>query len=337
MAAVEQSQLMVSGIPCEGPPFQLQISQGFNRHGSMKAGLWVPDGTQKGIRPGMEIALELDSGGPVFCGIVERAVAGKEKGQGCVYIEAETGSRLLDRKKRTRSFQRKGRSYKELVGEVAAPYQGYPVWKSGAGGDRECGFLLQYEETDWEFIRRALSAGGNGLLPESRFHGNGFYIGLPDSSCEMELKSDHYSIKSQVPGSILEDGMICTGPEYVVKGCREMLYPGDRAVFRGQRLAVAGKESWLEGGELRHTYTLRSEDGFQTESFYNYGMIGASVAGTVVGKQPGKLPAAPRHRCGRGAGRQLAQPSCILQRMRDRLQRTPGKRGYAIPVFPHRA
>ena len=75
-------------------------------------------------------------------------------------------------------------------------------------------------------------------------------------------------------------------PEYVVKGCREMLYPGDRAVFRGQRLAVAGKESWLEGGELRHTYTLRGEDGFRAEPFYNYGMIGASVAGTVVESSP---------------------------------------------------
>lgn len=108
MAAVEQSQLRVSGIPCEGPPFRLRISQGFNRHGSMKAGLWVPDGMEKEIRPGMEVTLELDGGGPVFCGIVERAAAGKEKGLGCVYIEAETGSRLLDRQKRTRSFQRKG-------------------------------------------------------------------------------------------------------------------------------------------------------------------------------------------------------------------------------------
>ena len=62
MAAVEQSQLRVSGIPCEGPPFRLRISQGFNRHGSMKAGLWVPDGMEKEIRPGMEVTLELDGG-----------------------------------------------------------------------------------------------------------------------------------------------------------------------------------------------------------------------------------------------------------------------------------
>ena len=50
--------------------------------------------------------------------------------------------------KRNSSFQRQGRSYQELIGEISAPYQGYPVWKKGAGGEEVCGFLLQYEETD---------------------------------------------------------------------------------------------------------------------------------------------------------------------------------------------
>ena len=32
---------------------------------------------------------------------------------------------------------------------------------------------------------------------------------------------------------------------------------------------------------------------------------------------------------------QLAQTPGVLQRRRGRLQRTPGKRGHAVPVFPH--
>ncbi len=288
MEVIEQGQLKISGIPCEGPPFRLQIRQGFNSHGCMKAGIWVPEEIRGEIRPDMQVILELEAGTPVFCGVVKRAAAGKEKGQDCVYLEAETGSSLLDRKKKNRSFQRQGRTYKELVGEIAAPYQGYPVWKTGAGGEKECGFLLQYEETDWEFLRRVLSAEGNGLLPESRFPGNGFYIGLPDSQAGTELKSDHYSIRSHPFGSVLEDGMRCTGPEYVIKDCRDMLYPGDRVFFRGERLAVAAKESRLEGGELKNTYILRREDGFRTEAMYNYGLIGASVSGTVLESGPEK-------------------------------------------------
>ena len=98
----------------------------------------------------MPIILEYikEGAAPVFCGVVKKSIAGKEKGQSCLYIEAETASSLLDQKKRNRSFQRQGRSYQELIGEISAPYQGYPVWKKGAGGEQECGFLLQYEETD---------------------------------------------------------------------------------------------------------------------------------------------------------------------------------------------
>ena len=174
------------------------------------------------------------------------------------------------------------------MGEAASLHHGYPVWKKGAGGERECGFLLQYEETDWEFIRRAVSATGNGILPESRFPGNGFYIGLPDSQGENRLEATHYSVKHRIPGSILEDGTICKGPEYVVKECGQMLYPGDRVRFRGQYLAVAEKESRLEGGVIKSTYTLRGEDGFETAPIYNYKLIGASIAGTVEESSPDK-------------------------------------------------
>lgn len=288
MGAIEQGRLRVSEISCEGTPFYLWISQGFNRHGRMKVGIWVSEGEREGLRTGMPVILEVDGGGPVFCGVVKKATVGKEKGQGCVYIEAETGSSLLDRKKRSRSFQKQERSYEELVGEVTAPYQGYPVWKSGAGGEKKCGFLFQYEETDWEFIRRAVSSGGNGILPESRFSGNGFYIGLPDSQGEVELKADHYYERKRIPGSMLEDGTICTGPEYVVKDCYQMLYPGKRVRFRGKSLAIAEKESRLEGGYLKNTYILRGEEGFQTAPIYNYGLIGASVEGRVVESGPEK-------------------------------------------------
>ena len=290
MEGIEQGELGLSGIPCEGPPFCLWISQGFNRHGRMKAGLWVSEEAGKGIHTDMPVVLELagESAVPIFCGVVKRSTVGKEKGQSCIYIEAETGSSLLDRERRNCSFQRQGRSYQELVEEAASPYQGYSIWKKGAGGDRDCGFLLQYEETDWEFIRRAASITGNGVLPECRFSGNGFYIGLPESRGETELESVHYTERRRIPGSILEDGTICTGPEYMVKDCGRMLYPGDRVRFRGQYLAVAEKESRLEGGILKNMCTLRREDAFRTAQIYNYKLIGASIEGSVAESSPEK-------------------------------------------------
>ena len=66
------------------------------------------------------------------------------------------------------------------------------------------------------------------------------------------------------------------------------MYPGERVRFRGQFLAVAEKESRLEGGLLKNTYTLRREDAFQTARIYNYQQIGASIVGTVTESSPDK-------------------------------------------------
>ena len=69
-------------------------------------------------------------------------------------------------------------------------------------------FYSNYEETDWELMKRAVSIPGNSILPECRFFGNGFYIGLSDGQKESEVESDHYSIKQYIPGSVLNDGTL---------------------------------------------------------------------------------------------------------------------------------
>ena len=51
---------------------------------------------------------------------------------------------------------------------------------------------------------------------------------------------------------------------------------------------MAEKESRLEGGLLKNTYTLRREDAFQTARIYNYQQIGASIVGTVTESSPDK-------------------------------------------------
>ena len=121
MGGIEQGVLKLSGVPCEGPPFCLWISQGFNRHGRMKIGVWASEEAGKGMHTDMPVTLELTGKEttPVFCGVIKKCTVGKEKSQRCLYLEVETGSSLLDREKKTRSFQRRGRSFEELIGETA--------------------------------------------------------------------------------------------------------------------------------------------------------------------------------------------------------------------------
>lgn len=59
MEGIEQGRLVLSGIPCAGPPFSLGLSQGFNRHGRMRARVWAAEGAGKQIHAGMPVVLEV--------------------------------------------------------------------------------------------------------------------------------------------------------------------------------------------------------------------------------------------------------------------------------------
>ena len=101
MGVIEQGQLRITGIPCEGAPFQLKLSQGFNRHGVMEAGVWVLEEERSRIEIGQQVRLEGEGeeGGPMFCGIITRVLSEWEKGRSCAYLQVMTESIRMDRKK----------------------------------------------------------------------------------------------------------------------------------------------------------------------------------------------------------------------------------------------
>ena len=82
MEGLEQGRLRLTGLPCQGPPFALWISQGFNCHGKMKAGVWIPEEAGKEIHTDMRVALEFTGEGsaPVFCGVVKKKHSREEEG-----------------------------------------------------------------------------------------------------------------------------------------------------------------------------------------------------------------------------------------------------------------
>ena len=57
----------------------------------MKAKVWIPEDAENGIPTDTPVTLELarEDAAPIFCGVVRKSMAGKEKGQSCLYIEAD--------------------------------------------------------------------------------------------------------------------------------------------------------------------------------------------------------------------------------------------------------
>lgn len=122
-----------------------------------------------------EVTVYLRDGGEkrvLFSGIVTDLQLWEQGQMKTVQIRGKSRSWLMDRAKCSRSFQDTKMTYQALVKEVEAGYE------KEDGRKEQCGIIcvgadqaienlyVQYEETDWAFLKRVLSAAGLTLTPE---------------------------------------------------------------------------------------------------------------------------------------------------------------------------
>ena len=169
-----------------GKILECEIESQIGEHSTLSLHVLIDDEEfLYGIPDCREIEVILQGGSTaesLFSGIVT-AVSMNEDGQvKTAWIEGKSRSWLLDREKHSRSFQDGSMGYRALVKEVLKGYKGQ--YDEGSlryvPTDREIGVpLVQYEETDWAFLKRVLSREGITITPDSRGEGKGIFAGAP--------------------------------------------------------------------------------------------------------------------------------------------------------------
>ena len=219
----------------------------------------------------------------LFCGYPKRTEIMAEQGWRIAEIEAVSGTVLLDMEKRSRVFQESNQTYLGIVSAVTA--------KTGhsacilAGDDRETGgTLIQYEETDWKFLKRMASQMGLPLVPDTGYYYPRFYIGLPEGekkelgevlSCDICFDGRYYAVSGR--STVERKDFICYD---VVTGTRLSL--GDRIMYGGRELSVSAKKTELVKGEVLFTYRLAGESYTRVASEENPDYTGMSFVGEVT-------------------------------------------------------
>ena len=99
----------------------------------------------------------------------------------------------MDREVRSRSFQDVGRTYSQVAGQVCSEYSGGAAICT-VGEDKTLGKpVIQYRETDWEFLMRMASHCGGVLVPETHRGLPRLWFGFPDRSFACEFPEDAYA------------------------------------------------------------------------------------------------------------------------------------------------
>ena len=210
----------------------------------------------------------------------------EEKGYRIADIQAVSGTILLDQKKSNRVFQKKVQTYMGIASTVTADTEHSACILPGSDM-RTGGTLIQYQETDWRFLKRMASQLGLPLVPDTSYYYPRFYLGLPEGekrelgeiiSCDLCFDGRYYAVSGKC--LVDREDFIC----YDVV-TRTSLSLGDRVTYEGRELHVSQKKTELAGGEVIFTYRLAGNSYTWVPWEDNPDYMGMSFVGSIVGTQ----------------------------------------------------
>lgn len=117
----------------------------------------------------------------------------------CIHfvIHGCSGSRYMDITQHSRTFQDLSLTYRDILLEIVKPY-GSGVFIATADVDRTIPHMLvQYKETDWEFVKRLASHFNASIVVDCAVSHAQFYFGVPER-LETDLKLNTYEYEKDI-------------------------------------------------------------------------------------------------------------------------------------------
>lgn len=192
----------------------------------------------------------------------------------------------MDYKKKTRSFQSADLTYDKLIDTCNKGYEHSARIMTVARGKAINQFIMQYQETDWSFIKRLASMNHTVVVADCSTLGEKYFFGLPDRKPYMEGELDEYRTQCDMEEYWHKKnrGLSVSAQDTMsyIWESREIYKLGDWGVIDGRQLYTWKIESLMKGNELYHTYYMKPKAGFQEPITYHNRLIGVSLLGKVT-------------------------------------------------------
>lgn len=221
---------------------------------------------------------------PIFCGFVYEVNLKKASGDFSVIVKTVTSSKKLDREQKMRSFQNVEMTYRDIVEKVIKDYENVQViW--GIDGNKKINRpIIQYKETDWEFIIRLTSHFNSGIFADETQEGIRLYIGIEENvsyerieDCVYECGiSSHYFENDNYRERKLKEKYV-----YYILKRDENRFAREGVKFFGRQLMICSKEVCFESGGLVFYYTLGTKEFLYQKTRYNRLFAGLQLEGEV--------------------------------------------------------
>ncbi|MEB9895677.1 contractile injection system protein, VgrG/Pvc8 family [Bacillus cereus] len=208
--------------------------------------------------------------------------------RGIYHLELEgiSHSIKMDLKKKSRSFQHQKMPYHAMFKQILSEYSGGDYIDNATGSARLGQFTIQYQETDWMFLKRMASRFEAVIIPEATADAPKLWFGVPEGKRWILDKTSYHVRKT------LEEYRQCDengNPK--VQGYSEISYTvvtnqhysiGDIVQFQGKELTVVESVAQLKDGVVTMSYLLSPEFSIRQNQHDNEYLSGSALEGKVI-------------------------------------------------------
>lgn len=209
-----------------------------------------------------------------------------------IEIRGKSLSYILDIEKISRSFQDTSLTYHKIIALVLDKYD---ISYNISIPDIPIGeLLIQYEETDYEFLMRIVSKVNSALFADCFKERCSIYIGTPDNKKRLKKKITDYNIEKDLEEyeymkeNYIDDAIETDYISYNIRSL-ELLSIGDNIEFLDQRFYVYKARYEISQGILVNHYNLRVKNGVRVKNIYNSKVCGSSIDGKIIGVSGEKI------------------------------------------------
>ncbi|WCM60080.1 RHS repeat-associated core domain-containing protein [Paenibacillus polymyxa] len=268
---------------------ELNLLHKMNEHAVLRFKAIIPDAQSESLQK-MSVddkvslfkahPINAEKENPLFKGMIKRAAVKYVQGVHFLVIEAVSFTYQMDLEWKKRSFQNKQKTYGQIVDNLLEDYPGAHCSDETIGNIETGQLLLQYEETDWQFIKRMASHLNTVVISVMSEETPSLLLGIPEGQETGKLENDSYTMQSRF-GSTTQMGYEANHTLFSVES-RVALRLGAQVDFQHKPYVVCEVAASVVKGELLYTYTLTSRSTIKTNKIMNTAIQGLSLEGRIT-------------------------------------------------------
>lgn len=202
-----------------------------------------------------------------------------------IHIEGKSTSFVTDVNRIDRSFQNINGTYDKLFNEVLTPWKATYWIPSDIEKLKQEELILQYKETDWEFLKRIASQFGEEILINDTMDKATLYLGLPDFGTKKIEELSHYTLYKDLESymyNLKNYEEEANESDYFTFeiGSTDLFFVGEKYEFMGDTYIVKKVVSQLKRYYLYQRVTLVKK--LKVSPIVNNEIQGISLKGQIL-------------------------------------------------------